>query len=275
MTVAIIGIDCATEPKKVGLALGYFKKNKPKPWIVCVTHGGEQEPANKIQSWIDAHDGATLLAWDAPLGWPSLLGKTLTSHRAGERIAEPANMMFRRDTDRIVKVVTGKQPLDVGADRIARTARCALMLLEVLRQRTGQKMPLAWEPFTDNCTRAIEVYPAGTLAVLYEDRVPSYKKKGDHKARQEILDKLRENIDFKVEQSLLKKNADALDAAVCVLAGADFLRGECIKPIDIELAKKEGWIWVRKSSHDSAAGGQNEPPGIVQCYVEGGRRSLR
>ena len=35
-------------------------------------------------------------------------------------------------------------------------------------------------------------------------------------------------------------------AVVCELAGADFLRSEVLEPTDMEIAKKEGWIWVQK-----------------------------
>ena len=38
--------------------------------------------------------------------------------------------------------------------------------------------------------------------------------------------------------------ADALDAAVCVLAGRDFIRGHALSPPDLDEAKREGWIWV-------------------------------
>jgi hypothetical protein len=44
----------------------------------------------------------------------------------------------------------------------------------------------------------------------------------------------------------LESSDDALDAAICVLAGLDFLRGEVYKPKDFPLAKEEGWIWVRE-----------------------------
>jgi hypothetical protein len=44
---------------------------------------------------------------------------------------------------------------------------------------------------------------------------------------------------------LMVKNADALDAAVCVLAGHDFVTGACQRPENPERARKEGWIWVR------------------------------
>jgi hypothetical protein len=39
---------------------------------------------------------------------------------------------------------------------------------------------------------------------------------------------------------------DALDAALCCAAAADFMSGNVFEPQDIDLARKEGWIWVRK-----------------------------
>jgi len=39
-------------------------------------------------------------------------------------------------------------------------------------------------------------------------------------------------------------NSDVLDAAICVLAGADFLRSRMMPLKDIKLARKEGWIWA-------------------------------
>ena len=45
---------------------------------------------------------------------------------------------------------------------------------------------------------------------------------------------------------ILEKNADALDSAVCLLAAKDFIEGNVYYPENISLAKKEGWIWVRR-----------------------------
>jgi hypothetical protein len=39
---------------------------------------------------------------------------------------------------------------------------------------------------------------------------------------------------------------DVLDAAICVLSGFYFASNQCFEPEDMMLAKKEGWIWVRK-----------------------------
>lgn len=48
------------------------------------------------------------------------------------------------------------------------------------------------------------------------------------------------------DTSIMEMNDDALDAAICVLAGADFLEEEVMDLAKIDVAKKEGWIWVRK-----------------------------
>ena len=42
--------------------------------------------------------------------------------------------------------------------------------------------------------------------------------------------------------SRLEEKDGVLDAALCVLAGADFLIGEVYAPEDGELARKDGWI---------------------------------
>jgi hypothetical protein len=60
----------------------------------------------------------------------------------------------------------------------------------------------------------------------------------------QIIEQLAEYITIK-DQAPLLKSSDALDAAVCCLAGADFLKGLALEPENLEFAKKEGWIWVK------------------------------
>ena len=52
-------------------------------------------------------------------------------------------------------------------------------------------------------------------------------------------------MNFDVDASLVINDDDLLDAAVCVMAGGHFMRGQSMKPRDLNLAKKEGWIWVK------------------------------
>lgn len=161
--VTIIGLDCATDPKKVGLALGRFDGEHTN---LLRTELGtiSQRPAKIVADWLYRNEAPALLALDAPLGWPKGLGVTLQAHQAGMDVELPADSMFRHKTDYCVRQAIGKQPLDVGADRIARTAHAALVLLEEVRCLAGVQLPLAWTPSFGGI-HAIEVYPAATLLV--------------------------------------------------------------------------------------------------------------
>ncbi|WP_350343898.1 DUF429 domain-containing protein [Proteinivorax tanatarense] len=123
----IIGIDCATKSQKTGLALGHYENGTLT--LKDATLGFTKTPiAQTIYKWINPDD-KVLLAVDAPLGWPQNLGSTLTEHIAGEPLESDSNNLFRRETDKFIKRNVNKQPLDVGADRIARTAHSALAIM--------------------------------------------------------------------------------------------------------------------------------------------------
>ncbi len=131
----IIGIDCATVSGKRGVAVAMWNDE-------CIVKtakvGSSDADIIDIVRGCIQYGGRTLLALDAPLGWPEPLGRSLIGHRAGEHIDTSAHDLFRRETDRFVKKVYNLQPLDVGADRIARTAHTALNLLHTVRQKTGE-----------------------------------------------------------------------------------------------------------------------------------------
>jgi predicted RNase H-like nuclease len=243
MTTTIIGIDCATRDKRVGLALGAFDDGAAQ--IEQVLVGSMLDSViDTVADWT-TRAPSTLIAPDAPLGWPADLGRALHAHEAGAPVYQEPNLLFRRETDRVVKASIGKQPLDVGADRMARTAHAALRFLEELRQQTGEAIPLAWVPTIGPGVHAIEVYPGATFAAYGVDTV-GYKKKDGHAARRRLVAFLRENLRVLGDPNLMAANDDALDAAVCVLAGVDFLRGRAAASTNLDAAKKEGWIWVRK-----------------------------
>lgn len=242
MTIQLIGVDCATENSKVGVARGSLDGTIARidEVVVC---GKERSAADYIASWISSTD-PVLLALDAPLGWPQPLGVSLANHRAGDELMVAPNDIFRRATDRFTQRTLGKTPLDVGADRIARTAHAALRVLGELRRRLGQPIPLAWSPALTVGIAAIEVYPAATLGV-WGVRSSRYKNPDQVEERREIIAALRHQFVLPADVTVLEQNADALDSAVCLLCAKDFLLGQASPPEDLSLAAVEGWIWTR------------------------------
>lgn len=242
--VKVVGIDCATDPKKVGLAMGTYRDHRIT--LLETKFGSDGNSiAEIIKRWIQEDDNA-ILAIDAPLGWPEDLGNSLYHHLAGQVLSVESNLMFRRETDRFIKRKLGKQPLDVGADRIARTAHAALKIIGELQIATNYKIEMAWDQQKLNRFSVIEVYPAATLQ-CYGIQNVGYKAKGQEAQRDNILNELRKVMDIRCDLLHMRQSADVLDSAVCLLAAKDFLNADVYLPYDIEKAKKEGWIWAKKS----------------------------
>jgi hypothetical protein len=242
MDHTIVGVDVATDEKKRFISVASYRNNTIT--LKWVGDGNEKERLySEIASLIRTEK--VLLALDAPLGWPAALSHILGNHAAGSRLDAHPDKMFRRATDDFIKEKIDKRPLDVGADRIARTAHAALSLLSELRTHIQKPIPLAWEVEFDSVT-AIEVYPAATL-IAHGRSASGYKGKEGRQARTEILSWLTKSMVVSADQrNLLLSNDNALDSALCVLAGRDFLLGNCYLPPDLDLAKKEGWIWVHR-----------------------------
>ena len=238
----LIGIDCATQDSKVGIAWGTLTGTvvEVAEALVC---GRTVSAASQIADWTRSASGPTLLAIDAPLGWPTALGPQLINHSAGKEISTSANELFRRKTDRFIQERLKKTPLDVGADRIARTAHAALRMIGELRHLVGQPIPMAWSPAITGI-EAIEVYPAATL-LSRGIRSGGYKRPENISERREIIEGLASELMLRSCITQVEQNADALDAAVCLLAAADFVRGQAAPPEDTIAAVREGWIWTR------------------------------
>ena len=54
----------------------------------------------------------------------------------------------------------------------------------------------------------------------------------------------RPSAAFAADTSQMTRNAEVLDAVVCLLAARDFLDGRAMEPVDASLALQEGWIWT-------------------------------
>jgi len=154
----ILGIDAAVDPRNTGFAVA---GQRDASWRIQTLETGKRGMplADAIIERLSP-EHPTLVAIDAPLGWPAPLARALSNHTAGAPLSLDPGTGFARETDRFVRERTGLKPLDVGADRIARTAAAALTLIEALRTRTGQPLPLLSSP--EVASGLIEVYRAAT-----------------------------------------------------------------------------------------------------------------
>ncbi len=238
-SVAVVGIDAATDARRTGIA---FATWSPHVTRVAAARPGESadDLARHTAAWV-ADAQRWLIAIDAPLGWPAPLGQRLPGHRAGAPLGSDPDQLFSRHTDRAIRQRVGKTPLEVGADRIARTAVAALDLLAAIAHRVGTPIPLAWTPDFSGPAAAIEVYPAGTLQAMGL-RATGYKK--DQQRRTQLARTLGRQLALPKGVSA---NEHVLDACLCVLAAADFLAGRAPGPDDAKRAAREGWIWVREA----------------------------
>jgi predicted RNase H-like nuclease len=243
----IAGIDCATDPSRVGLALGVTDNTglQLREVVPCARQNDVQ---GIVAEWI-CRSSPILLALDAPLGWPKMLGEALLDHKAGGQLDGRPEHLFARATDRFIGSKLKKSPLEIGANLIARTAHWALMLLRDLRERTGLDLPLLWQQGSSITTGVIEVYPAATLRSGYLPKLPRYSRSKDSKARGQIADWLECQIKIQDFRERLISSPHLIDAAVSVVAGDDFIASRCWPPEDYDLARQEGWIWVRRKDN--------------------------
>ena len=103
------------------------------------------------------------------------------------------SIWFRSNAKNADQLLSELSSLDVGADRIARTAYTALAILGKLRTELGIPIPLAWTPTDVLPVAAIEVYPAATL-VAHQIRSTGYKKRDQTVERREIVEALRAKL---------------------------------------------------------------------------------
>jgi Protein of unknown function (DUF429) len=238
--VLLIGLDAAAQLGNFGYAVGEYVDGcvrLARAGILATDARIESELAQPLRTATRA-----LIAVDAPLGWPAGLASELAGHVAGQPCERHADVLFRRETDRVVRALTGRQPLEVAADRIARAAVTALRVIGELRRLVGAPIPLALSSDPLPPIAVAEVYPAATLRARGTVH-RGYKKPGQRAARVLIAQALAQTVPGLAR--LVDGPADVFDAAVCLAAGVDVLEGRCRGPDDAELARKEGWIWVR------------------------------
>lgn len=239
--VQIIGLDCAVDAKGVGLVRATLSDARLR--VAELWSAGERTAVEAIAQWT-RDGGPALIAVDAPLGWPARMGRLLPEHCAGEPIRARPNCFFRRHTDRFVQRKVGKTPLDIGADRIARTAVAALQIIDDVRMASGRPWPLAWSPNDVEAGAVIEVYPAATL--LSRGRtVAGFKDPMRPEVRSAFIAGATDVLDLgNCDKGIVTGNCDVFDAVICALAAGDFLLDRAMPPDNLDLARREGWIWT-------------------------------
>lgn len=90
----------------------------------------------------------------------------------------------------------------------------------------------------------MEVYPAATLKA-YGAICRGYKgSEAAKRVREALVRRFASSLADVVQRQALVSD-HVFDAAICTIAGFDFLAGTCLKPRDQARARREGWIWVR------------------------------
>jgi hypothetical protein len=247
----LVGLDAASDRKRFGWAVAECDDGGAHlvaQGLLGTSGGAWPTPLREALR----DPGGALLAIDAPLGWPRRMGETLVAHRAGEAVGVAKNDLFRRATDDVVRTVLRKQPLEVGADLIARAAMEALAVLGELRRDSGKALPLAWSPGAAR-DAVIEVYPGATLTAHGVAR-SKYKDPGTAGARDPMVEAFEPRLAGM--RARIGEPSDVFDACLCIVCGLDFLDGRCIAPdaTQREAAAVEGWIWfarpIRGDSQD-------------------------
>ncbi|MDE0393254.1 MAG: DUF429 domain-containing protein [Gammaproteobacteria bacterium] len=281
--VVIIGVDCSVQKDQTGYARAVANREENTCTLECVNTGTDCEVFRKpLGEWFKNEDRPLLLALDVPLGWPLCFRVGIGRHTAGFPLSgfdlRAPDDFFLRQTDHDIKGRTAitrnpKNPKSVAADWIARTAAGTLDLLARIRKEAQEHLPLAWNPEEAgrNGSRSmIEVYPAATLALTLEKKLPHSYRDSKGKDRSEIRGQLARGLvsglpkepkdpysvrgprlkalPTKAQGHLdkMKETEHALDSVICVLAAWHFLQHKAKGPCEGQrsLARQEGWIWA-------------------------------
>jgi len=82
-----------------------------------------------------------------------------------------------------------------------------------------------------------------TLDRLDEDGVQAICNRTHDSPPKEIAQRLAKEV--QALERYVAGRADVFDACLCLVAAKDFIEGRALPPQDLELAQREGWIWVR------------------------------
>ena len=202
---------------------------------------------------VDAARAADKTGIDCALGWPEAFAAFVAAHADPSTApdvdggADWRRGLVYRETDRVVREVTGRWPLSVSTDRLGVTAlRCAGLVARL--RAAGADVDRAGHG------DIAEVYPGASL------RVWGFETRGyrvDPDARRTLLATLRAaapwldlggadelGADALGADELMVRSGDAFDAVVAALATRAAARGAVLAPTPEQraVAEREGWV---------------------------------
>jgi predicted nuclease with RNAse H fold len=240
--VLTAGVDLAAEPRGTALALVEWSTDRAR--LLRLEVGVTDEPIVELACTVEK------IGVDCALGWPHEFVEFLVDHATfdGQPKSFDGGMDWRRrlayrETDRDVRMQTGRWPLSVSTDRLGLTAMRAAGLMSRMSDagldvnRLGSGV-------------VVEVYPGATLRQWSIDTT-SYRT--DNMARSLLVDEIQNRapwLEIEPFRDLMTASADAVDAVVAAMSARASALGLCpVPPAQSErLARIEGWIALPPAS---------------------------
>ena len=231
-----VGIDLAAEPK--GTAVSVIDWSPSGAQLVEVKLGVTDQDLVAIAK------SAQKVGIDCALGWPrefvEFLQLQLSSDFEGKQIDGGLDWRRRlsfRETDRNVKIVTGRWPLSVATDRLGMTALRCSGLLSRMRE-AGLSVDRS------GAGNVVEIYPRATMQIWKLD-FEGYRISTEIRAR--LLMDLKTKapwLEFENFKDILVQSCDAFDSFMAALSTRAAALGFYEKPSHQlqSLAEVEGWI---------------------------------
>lgn len=228
------GIDLAAEPKGTALSIIEWTPGHAKLLSVATGLTDAELIVGSAQ--------AGKIGIDCALGWPIEFVEFLSQQAESFDGAIDGGLDWRRrlafrETDRVVRQITGRWPLSVATDRLGMTAlRCSGLLSKM--HKSGVEVDRS------GVATIVEIYPAAALRI-WGFSTAGYRFSAD--LRKTLLTEVLSHLpsfDLNGYEEILAESCDAFDSLVASLATRAAALGfyEGPTPELVGRAQKEGWI---------------------------------
>jgi predicted nuclease with RNAse H fold len=226
--VLVLGVDLASRAERTAACLIEWSAGRGR--VRALRQPADDEVIHALA------EGATRVAIDAPLGWPTAFVDAVMGHGRGDDWSSAMVRSLRfRDTDAHVYEQVGWWPLSVSTDLIGIVAFRAARLLTLLEPGVAR----------DGSGRILEVYPAAAMA-RWDLPHRGYKGAAGTGIRTVIVDGLDRvaDVELAAHRPALIASDDLVDALVAALVGvaAELGRVDPIPDGSSAVARIEGWI---------------------------------